>query len=182
MVERMELFSAAYVIEDADVAIAPATYHEFRTEGVSSLAPRFEVDVTPANGQPWRGAFFGGRDELDTVANSPSPDHLIAVAGGVVYAVAVSTPESYDVIPLRPVRSVEASESAGVVVLVGFNSVIAVGGTGRVEWGSDRLVSDGFTEVRLSIDSIVLRGYDAPSDTDVETTLSLSNGELLDRR
>ncbi len=182
MVDRVESFPAAYVVDDADAATDAGASHGFRTDGVSALAPRFEVDVTPADGEPWRGAFFGGRDDLDVVVHSPSSNHLVVVAGGVGYVVPVLDPEAYAVVSLRPVREVETSESAGVVVLIGFTSMLAVGATGQVAWSSDRLVSDGFTEVRLTIDSIVVRGYDAPSDSDIETTLSLSSGEILDRR
>jgi hypothetical protein len=119
MVNQISYFESEYELGDADVAVEASAKHDFHTDGVSMLAPRFEIDVAPTNGQPWRGAFFGGRDALDVVAYSPSPDHLIAVAGGVAYVVPVLTPESYEVISMRPVRLIEASPAAGVAVLVG---------------------------------------------------------------
>jgi hypothetical protein len=181
MVDRVEIFPAAFTLTEHEPASRVMPEVRFEAEGVSRLAPAFEIDLETAD-RAWSGACFGGRDGLNLLINSPNPEVLVAVAGGVAYSVPVRSPEDYEVVPLRPVREAAYAPDLGVVVLVGWTSLVGIGASGKQHWTAERLCSDGFDEVRVTSTTVVVRGFDAPSDREVETTLDLRTGERVSRR
>lgn len=66
--------------------------------------------------------------------------------------------------------------------MIAYTSVLALGVDLRDAWYARNLVSDGFTSYEVRSGLLVLRGFDAPSDTDVEISVDLATGQLLDRR
>lgn len=105
---------------------------------------------------------------------------MVVVAGGVAYWVPVDQPERYKVLDLRPVRDAVCSAATKIIVLVGYTSLLGVG-PDALTWKTGRLVSDGFAEVRLAADSVVVRGFHAPIDEEVRIAVELSTGEILAR-
>jgi len=176
-------FPANYVVTLESATAAPSTpSFGFRANGNLTTAPAIEILVTPVgDGRAWHGAFFGQRDGLSVLAHTPDPDQLLVVAGGVPYWVPVDAPDSYIVLPVRPVRSVHCSLARGLIILAGYSNLLAVDRDGRVVWRSADLASDGFTEVRLASTVVVTRGFFAPEDREVETTIDLGRGAILGR-
>jgi hypothetical protein len=155
---------------------------EFMTDAAVLLAPRYTVEVSEAAGEHmWSGAFFGGRDGADVLVCGPGPGTLVAIAGGVAYSVSVEAPRDYVALPMQPVREVLYSIGSGLVILVGYTSLAAVGADGAMQWRSGRLVSDGFLEVRLGSTTLTVRGWYAPVDHEVEITLDLDDGRVISR-
>lgn len=158
---------------------SPADF-QFVAEGVSELAPAVSLAVTYA-GSTWVGDFFGGHENFSVVVPGVKGATLLVVAGGVAYIVPAARPDDYQVVSLRPIRDVLLSNQAGVVILVGYTTLGAVGAEGEM-WVSERLVWDGFTEVRIASGTVVLRGFDAPSGRDVEVSLDPLSGDVVSRR
>lgn len=174
-------FRANYAIRELiDARNSPC--HSFVTEGVSRHSPVFTVKITPVEGDAWCGEFFGGNDPLTRLATTPDPEALLAVARGVGYVVPVATPDRYGVVPLRPVIDVVPSVDNDVVLCVGLTKIVALGRGPAVAWASPRLVADGFDEVRIAGEVVVVRGRGLASDSDAEITLELKSGRVVDRR
>lgn len=175
-------FSASYQVEDDPSLPVGERDYDFASTGVSQLSPAVEITVTPAAGSVWHGRFFGNYQGPNVVVNGPGPDVLTVVAAGVAYVVPVGSPSDYHVLPTWPVRSVHCAPLLGLVLLVDFTDVVALGEGGVVRWDVKNIVSDGFTEVLLVASTLVVRGYVAPEGRDVETTLDLATGAVLDRK
>lgn len=165
-----------------DLATSAPNTPSFRfwADDLARKAP-VEVLVTTDGRGAWRGDFYGPRDGLDLLATTPNPHQLLAVAGGVPYWIPVDAPEGFMVLPLQPVRSVHCSLDRDLIILAGYSSLLAVDGLGQVVWRSNNLASDGFAEVRLASSVVVTRGFYAPEDREVETTVDLRNGTTLSR-
>jgi hypothetical protein len=78
----------------------------------------------------------------------PNADEVCAVAGGYAYVIDTLRPERTVHIPLKPVASVRVLEAHGLLLFVGFHSI--VGGVGGGWFGRhDGLVGRGFRWIRL---------------------------------
>ena len=161
-----------------DPASAEAPDLSIAGKSASMLAPALEVDVTTAAGNRWSASIFGGRTGLTQSANSPNSSTLLCVAGGIPYLILVEKPDRYEVLPIRPVREIIPVIDAKLMILVGYTSLLAVGVDG-VKWASPRLVSDGFSEVRVALSRVVVRGVSARDNMEIEITLDLATGEAV---
>jgi hypothetical protein len=106
----------------------------------------------------------------------PKADELCAVAGGYAYVIDTSRPEGCTQIPLKPVAEVRVAAEAGLLVFVGFHSLVSWGARGFA-WETRRLSWEG---VRVTeIDGSVLRGFgwDMMTDREVAFTVDLQTGE-----
>lgn len=175
-------FPAEYkVIPPGETVTSGLRAVEFRANPGLGPAPRIEIVVVPVSaGQAWLGHFYGHRDGVDLLARSPDPDHLLAVAGGVAYWVPIAGPEGFKVVPFEPVRSVHCSSSNGLLILEGHTKLMTLERNGSSVWQSARLVSDGFSEVRVATSAIIVRGYWAPEDREIELRLDVLTGATLD--
>lgn len=182
MTEFIKDFAANYEVEDDPSQPLGERSFDFVAEGVSALAPSVEISVTPASGIPWHGRFFGDDVGLNVVANGPSPEVLVVVAAGVAYVVPVDSPSDYHPLAIWPVRSILCVPMLGLVLFLGFTGVVALGEGGTVRWEAMNLVSDGFTDSRLMASMLTVKGYVAPEGRDVETTLDLATGLVLERK
>lgn len=154
--------------------------YRFVASGVSELAPSASLEVT-ADGASWVGDFFGEWEGLSVVVAGLGGGTLVVVASGVGYIVPIHRPEEYEVIWPRPIREVLLAEGTRIAVLVGYTNLAAVDARGE-RWRSGRLVSDGFTTARIEAGDVVVRGFHAPSHSDVEVSLRMSSGEVTSRR
>jgi hypothetical protein len=180
MEDCVDACPATYAVEVGIEEPQDCLEFEFTASGVSLLTPAIDLLVVLDSGRKWRGRFFGGREGLNQLRRSPNPNVLVVVAGGVAYLVPVDAPRNYLVLPIQPVREVFSSPRCSALVIVGFTKLLAVGADGEVMWASPRLVADGFSEVRLGDEVIVVRGREVGSGRDIEITLDLSSGEVLD--
>jgi hypothetical protein len=180
VVEVLAFIEAAFSVDlDASLAAAGPDI-EFVAEGVALLAPRYTIEVNIAGSEPrWAGAFFGGNDGVDLIISGPGAETLLAIAGGVAYSVPVRVPADYAVLPMRPVREALCSVDSKIVIMVGYTALLAIDVDGGVLWRTDRLVSDGFFEVRLGMEAVTVRGWDARSDREIEVTVDLIDGRII---
>jgi hypothetical protein len=180
MTEFVEVFAADYLVEEDLSRPAGKRSYDFLATGVAGLSPAVEILVTPDVGDMWHGRFFGNYEGPNVVVNGPCPDVLVVVAAGVVYVVPVGSPSDYHTLPIWPVRSIRCAPQLGLVLLVNFTDVTALGEGGAVQWEAKDLVSDGFTKVLLAATTLVVTGYVAVEGREIETTLDLASGAVLD--
>jgi hypothetical protein len=82
---------------------------------------------------------------------------------------------------MAAIRDSLCAESAERVLLIGWTGVLALGPREEDGWSAKRLVSDGFTSYYTTDERLVLRGFHAPSNSDVEIALDLMTGEEIER-
>ena len=106
----------------------------------------------------------------------PSPDHLLAVAGGYGYRIDTLEPTRCDFLPLRPIASALPAPGDGLLLLAGFHHVIALGPEG-VRWGTARLSWEGLTLHEVHDGKLHGEGWDMFTDHEVPFTVDLHTGE-----
>jgi hypothetical protein len=110
------------------------------------------------------------------VYSCPNPDELCAVAGGYGYVIDTGRPERCTQISLKPVAEVRVLAEQGLLVFVGFHSMVAWGPSG-LAWETQRLSWEG---LRLGdVKDGVLHGFgwDLMADKEVAFTVDLRTGE-----
>lgn len=75
-----------------------------------------------------------------------------------------------------------AALSVALAIIFDFTGVVALGKGGTVRGEATNLVSDGFTDSQLMASMLTVKGYVAPEGRDVETTLDLATGLVLERQ
>lgn len=109
------------------------------------------------------------------VWSSPSPERMLAVAGGYAYLIDTQEPSGCDFLPMRPVTSVLPAPKHGLLLLAGFHDVLAVGAHG-VLWRSERLSWEGVTLRDVRDSHLHGLGWEMFSDQEVEFTVDLKTG------
>jgi hypothetical protein len=110
------------------------------------------------------------------VFTCPNPQEMCALAGGYAYVVDTTEPGHCTHIALKPVVEVQPLVANGLLLFVGFHSMVAWGGKG-LAWESARLSWEG---VRItSIDGDVLHGmgWNMVTDREVAFSLDLLTGQ-----
>jgi hypothetical protein len=140
-----------------------------------------EALVRPDSSQPFLATCAVGF--LDPAAptgiwSAPKPEELCAVSGGYAYLIDTSAPESFTMIPYRPVLEVRVACEQGLLLFVGHRSILAWGAQGAA-WESTRLSDEGVTIT--AIEGSTLRGLGWQMMTDKETSfaLDLRTGALV---
>lgn len=105
----------------------------------------------------------------------PSPDDLLAIAGGYAYLIHTSTPHATGFLPLRPVCAVLPVRQANLLLLAGFHTVLAVG-PGGVQWQSARLSWEGLTLGEIRDGTLHGTGWDMFSDRELPFRIDLCTG------
>ena len=106
----------------------------------------------------------------------PKASELCAVAGGYAYLIDTEHPERFTHIAFRPVVEVRVLLPQGLLLFVGFHSIVAWGDDG-IAWESARLSWEG---VRISgIKGNVLHGmgWNLMTNKEVAFTLDLLTGQ-----
>ena len=106
----------------------------------------------------------------------PNPHQMCAVAGGYAYVIDTAHPAHCTHIALKPVVEIRALVAPGLLLFVGFHSIVAWGRNG-IAWESARLSWEG---VRItSIDGNMLHGagWNMVTDREVAFSLDLVTGQ-----
>jgi hypothetical protein len=105
----------------------------------------------------------------------PNPREMCAVAGGYAYLVDTNAPERCTQIGLKPVVSVVMSEARGLLLFVGFHSMVAWGSEG-LAWETAKLSWEGVRITEVSDEAVVGFGWDLMSDREMEFRVDLRTG------
>jgi hypothetical protein len=173
-------FPASYEVQ-LYTAMAPEVATITFEPPAHSSGPRLSLLVKPQFRDPWVGDFVGRGSGLVEWAHTPDPDHLLVVVGATSYWVNTSDPSGVLIFEDFFARSIHPVQPKGLLLLAGYSEMRALDGTGRSVWLTQNLASDGFSEVRVARDVVVVRGYQAAVGTELETTLSLDDGRVLNQ-
>jgi hypothetical protein len=101
---------------------------------------------------------------------------MCAVAGGYAYIVNTTTPERCTQVGLKPVVSVLESEAQGLLLFVGFHTILAWDTEGQA-WETAKLSWEGVRIAEISDETVVGFGWDLMTDREVEFRVDLRTGE-----
>lgn len=110
--------------------------------------------------------------------STPKPEELCAVAGGYAYLIDTREPETFTMIPYRPVLEVRALRDAGLLLFVGHRSILAWGAEGRA-WESGKLSDEGVTIAGVEEHVLHGTGWAMMSDREIAFRLDLGTGQLI---
>ncbi len=136
------------------------------------------LDVKPAAGANFLATCALGFHEpsLPTGIHAcPRPDDLLAVAGGYAYLIDTLVPEHCLHLPLRPVTQILPAPTAGVILLAGFHTVLAVDANG-LRWQSARLSWEGITLTHADAHHLHGTGWNLHTDREVPFTVDILTG------
>ena len=105
----------------------------------------------------------------------PNPVQMCAVAGGYAYVVDTEQPEHSTHIALKPVVEVRALVAEGLLLFVGFHSMVAWGRSGPV-WESARLSWEGIRITSIDGDVMHGMGWNILTDKEVAFSVDLLTG------
>jgi hypothetical protein len=106
----------------------------------------------------------------------PDPQQMCAVAGGYAYVIDTARPQRCTHIALKPVVEVRTLKAHGLLLFVGFHSIVAWSADG-LAWESARLSWEG---VRITgVDGNVLHGvgWNLLTDREMEFSVDLLTGQ-----
>jgi hypothetical protein len=106
----------------------------------------------------------------------PNAGEMCAVAGGYAYIVDTTEPGRCSQIGLKPVVSVLGSEARGLLLFVGFHSIVAWGVAG-LAWETAKLSWEGVRVTEISDDAVVGFGWDLTTDREIEFRVDLRTGK-----
>ena len=163
--------------------IAPARQYVWpmRIEGEEDALARgaLRIMVRPkSGGQFLVTCALGFRDpSMPTgVFACPDAEEICAVAGGYAYLAKVCEPESCTLLRMKPVVGVFPAVAAGLLLFVGFQTILAWGPDG-VAWETGRLSWEGVRVTSVSTSDVVGMGWDLRGDVEVEFRVDLRTGE-----
>ena len=112
------------------------------------------------------------------VFGCPRAEEMCAVAGGYAYLIDTSAPERVTLLAMKPVVEVLPAVEAGLLLFVGFQTVVAWGVDG-MGWETRKLSWEG---VRVTaVEGVELKGFgwDMRTDKEVEFVVDLRTGVVV---
>ena len=163
--------------------IAPArqfTYpHQIAGEEDALARGALQLMVRPASGGTFLATCALGFTDpaMPTgVFACPNAVQMCAVAGGYAYVIDTAQPERSTHIPLKPVVEVRLLVEQGLLLFVGFHSVVAWGRDGLV-WESARLSWEGIRITSIDGDELHGMGWNLHTDREVSFSIDLLTGQ-----
>ncbi len=106
----------------------------------------------------------------------PNAVQMCAVAGGYAYVIDTAQPEHSTHIALKPVVEVKSLVAQGLLLFVGFHSMVAWGRNG-LAWESARLSWEGVRIVSIDGDVLHGMGWNLLTDREVAFYVDLLTGQ-----
>jgi hypothetical protein len=180
----MKTFSQPWAAEvlTTPPLIAPARQflYPMRVAGEEDAMNRgaLHLLVKPATGGTFLATCaLGFRDKSlpSGVFACPTPDDMLAVAGGYAYLVNTTTPERCVHLPLRPVTQIVSAIDEGLLLLAGFHTVAAIGATGLL-WESAKLSWEGVKLGEIRDGKLFGEGWNMQTDREIPFSIDLRTG------
>lgn len=110
------------------------------------------------------------------VYGCPDADWICVIAGGYCYLADVNQPERVTLLAMKPVVEVLPAVSDGLLLFVGFQSILAWGREGKA-WETGRLSWEGVRVTGVIDGCLKGLGWDLMKDIEVEFSIDLKTGE-----
>jgi hypothetical protein len=183
--ERKPGFERSWTAEVLQAAplIAPARQYVWpmRIAGEEDALARgaVQVMVRPAGGGAYLvTAALGFRDPSipSGVFGCPNSEEICVVAGGYGYIARADEPEQVTMLAMKPVVAVLEAEVEGLLLFVGFQTVLAWRASG-LAWETGRLSWEGVRVTGIEGGRLKGFGWDLMRDLEVEFEVDLGTGK-----
>lgn len=134
--------------------------------------------VKPASGGTFLATCalgFSDASLLSGAWSSPTPEKLLAVAGGYGYLIDTTAPGQGELLEQRPITAILPAPEHKLLLLAGFHDILALGPDG-VRWRTARLSWEGLALKGVVDGQLHGTGWDMFSDREVAFTVSLEDG------
>jgi hypothetical protein len=138
-----------------------------------------QLMVRPANGGTFLATCALGftNPAMPTgVFTCPNPREICAVAGGYAYVIDTEQPERCTHITLKPVVDVRSLTTNGLLLFVGFHTMIAWSRDG-LAWESSKLSWEGIRITDIDGNQLQGMGWNMLTDREVPFSLDLLTGQ-----
>ena len=112
------------------------------------------------------------------VYGCPAPDWICVLAGGYCYVANTRAPDQVTLLGMKPVVDVLEAVEVGLLLFVGFTSVLAWG-AGGLAWETGRLSWEGLKVSGVEGGELRGLGWDLMRDVEVPFTVDLRTGEHI---
>ena len=109
------------------------------------------------------------------VFGCPNEDEICVVAGGYAYLAKADEPEAVTLLAMKPVVEVREAAEAGLLLFVGFHTVLAWGSEGPA-WETGRLSWEGVRVTTVTDEAVEGFGWDLMRDVEVAFRVDLRTG------
>lgn len=136
------------------------------------------IKFLPNNGEPWIGVFAFGdslRNEVCWVNPGPGPSQLTILARGRAYIASPNNPNSYIDVKSFPAITAIPVLSRGLMLFHDYTEIVAYDEQG-LAWETSRISWDGIEIDEISDNTVLGRGWDAPSEEWVQFNVDLTTG------
>jgi hypothetical protein len=106
----------------------------------------------------------------------PNPQEMCAVAGGYAYVIDTVHPQRCTHIALKPVVEVRTSVANGLLLFIGFHTIVAWGRSG-LAWESGRLSWEGVRITSIDGNGLHGMGWNLLTDREVAFSIDLITGQ-----
>jgi hypothetical protein len=106
----------------------------------------------------------------------PDSQQMCAVAGGYAYVIDTAQPERCTHVALKPVVEVKTLKDYGLLLFVGFHSIVAWG-RGGLAWESARLSWEGVRVTSIDSGRLYGTGWNLLTDREVGFSVDLLTGQ-----
>ncbi|HZU09338.1 MAG TPA: hypothetical protein VFA02_05495 [Pseudacidobacterium sp.] len=161
--------------------IAPARQFVYPRQAEEVERGALELLIQPADGAKFLAtcaAGFADPSAPTGVWSCPHPDWLCAVSGGYAYLIHTLQPETWQMVPYRPVLGIRALPAQQLLLFIGHHSILAWGREG-LAWQSERLSWEGVQVTGIVDDALHGLGWDLMTDKDVPFALDLRTGKRI---
>ena len=105
----------------------------------------------------------------------PSPEEICVIAGGYAYLAKAAEPDRVTMLSMKPVVAVIEAEEAGLLLFVGFQTVLGWGVDG-LAWETGRMSWDGLRITGVEGGTLIGFGWDLMKDVEVGFAVDLKTG------
>jgi hypothetical protein len=138
----------------------------------------FQLMIHPANGGTFLATCALGFTDptMPTgVFACPNSQEMCAIAGGYAYVIDTLQPERSIHVPLKPVVEVRTLVTQGLLLFVGFHSIVAWGASGKA-WETERLSWEGVRITSIEANTLQGTGWNLLTDREVAFEVDLLTG------
>ncbi len=112
--------------------------------------------------------------------STPKPERICAVAGGYAYLIDTVAPDSFFMIPYRPVMEIRSLVQQGLLLFTGHHSILALGRDG-LAWESEKLSDEGIAIIGIDGRELHGTGWKMKTARECPFALDLRSGSTLRR-
>ena len=110
--------------------------------------------------------------------STPRAEEMCAVSGGYAYVINTAAPDSFTMLPYRPVLHVCPIPEHNLLLFVGHHAILAWGPNGEA-WQSAKLSDEGFTITNIEANTLHGLGWNLMTDKETLFALDLRTGSVV---